>query len=224
MTVSLLFRSSVGHIVGLGDRHGDNILIDTKLGECVHVDFDCLFDKGLKLQRPEIVPFRLTPCMVDAMGVFGYEGIYRRTMEVCLSLLRNNKDTLIGVLEPFIRDPTVAWGRGGRAQQREGMISSTSSGSNMFQDTENKDAEDALMNISERLSGVYNVVHPKARKIINAYRSQSRSMPKVGLASSQEDALNLPLSVEGQVDRLITEATAEINLAQMYHGKRPVYA
>lgn len=37
--------SSVGHVVGLGDRHGENILIHTESGECVHVDFDCLFDK-----------------------------------------------------------------------------------------------------------------------------------------------------------------------------------
>ena len=37
--------SSVGHVVGLGDRHGENILIHTDSGECVHVDFDCLFDK-----------------------------------------------------------------------------------------------------------------------------------------------------------------------------------
>ena len=48
----------VGHIIGLGDRHGENILIDTVSGECVHVDFDCLFDKGLLLGRPEVVPFR----------------------------------------------------------------------------------------------------------------------------------------------------------------------
>lgn len=37
--------SSVGHVVGLGDRHGENLLIHTESGECVHVDFDCLFDK-----------------------------------------------------------------------------------------------------------------------------------------------------------------------------------
>ena len=50
--------SMVGHIIGLGDRHGDNILLDDSTGECVHVDFDCLFDKGLNLAVPEIVPFR----------------------------------------------------------------------------------------------------------------------------------------------------------------------
>ena len=58
--------SMVGHIVGLGDRHGENLLIDTTSGECVHVDFDCLFDKGLLLSRPEIVPFRY-----DALSSLG---------------------------------------------------------------------------------------------------------------------------------------------------------
>lgn len=42
-------------------------MLDVTNGECVHVDFDCLFDKGLNLARPEVVPFRLTPNMVDAM-------------------------------------------------------------------------------------------------------------------------------------------------------------
>ena len=37
--------SMVGHILGLGDRHGENLLIDRSTGDCVHVDFDCLFDK-----------------------------------------------------------------------------------------------------------------------------------------------------------------------------------
>jgi serine/threonine-protein kinase ATR len=32
-------------------RHGENILLDTKSGECVHVDFDCIFDKGLNLAK-----------------------------------------------------------------------------------------------------------------------------------------------------------------------------
>ena len=52
--------SMVGHIVGLGDRHGENILFDGHTGDCVHVDFSCLFDKGLALEKPELVPFRLT--------------------------------------------------------------------------------------------------------------------------------------------------------------------
>lgn len=38
--------SMVGFIVGLGDRHGENILFDAGCGDTVHVDFSCLFNKG----------------------------------------------------------------------------------------------------------------------------------------------------------------------------------
>ena len=39
-TLSTAVWSAVGHIIGLGDRHSENILVDTRSGECVHVDFD----------------------------------------------------------------------------------------------------------------------------------------------------------------------------------------
>jgi serine/threonine-protein kinase ATR len=51
-TLSAAIWSVVGHIIGLGDRHSENILIETKTGRLLHVDFDCIFDKGLNLPRP----------------------------------------------------------------------------------------------------------------------------------------------------------------------------
>jgi len=39
-TLSAAVWSGVGHVIGLGDRHTENILIDTTNAECVHVDFD----------------------------------------------------------------------------------------------------------------------------------------------------------------------------------------
>lgn len=39
-TLTAAAWSAVGHVIGLGDRHSENILIDTSSGECVHVDFD----------------------------------------------------------------------------------------------------------------------------------------------------------------------------------------
>lgn len=32
--------------------------VDCSSGDVVHVDFSCLFDKGLTLAKPEMVPFR----------------------------------------------------------------------------------------------------------------------------------------------------------------------
>jgi hypothetical protein len=220
---SVAVWSSVGYVVGLGDRHSENILIDINNGECVHVDFDCLFDKGLTLPRPELVPFRLTPNMVEAMGLTGVEGHCRCAMEVVLTTLRENKEILMSVLEPFLRDPTVAWTRSGRAaQQRSSAAESASemmTRATNFQDHENAEAKETLRKISARLSGVYNIVHPYADRIIEAYHRRNETLPEYGLGAAKEDGL--PLSVSGQVQRLIAEATCEENLAQMYVGWQP---
>lgn len=92
-------------LCSLGDRHGENILLDSSSGDVVHVDFNCLFYKGLTFDKPEKVPFRLTPQMVDALGPLGYEGTFRQVCEVTMRQLRDNKDTLLSVLETFVYDP-----------------------------------------------------------------------------------------------------------------------
>ena len=37
--------SIVGYVLGLGDRHGENVLFDSTNGDCIHVDFNCLFNR-----------------------------------------------------------------------------------------------------------------------------------------------------------------------------------
>ena len=162
--------SMVGHILGLGDRHGENLLLDASSGDVVHVDFAMLFDKGLQLTKPEMVPFRLTQNMIDGCGLSGYEGVFRKTCEIVLQVSRENKETLMSVLDTIVNDPLVEWTSGAR-----GGVNSL--------------AHDALKRIESRLSGV---------------------VVGVGAAPS------LPLSPEGQADRLIFEASNKANLAQMY--------
>ena len=89
----------VGYIVGLGDRHGENILIETRLGKVMHVDFDCLFSKGLQLEKPEIVPFRLTQNCVSPLGVTGVEGVFRRACELTMHVLRDQRDAVMAALQ-----------------------------------------------------------------------------------------------------------------------------
>ena len=42
---SVAVMSILGYMIGLGDRHCNNILIDSKSGEAVHIDFGYLFDQ-----------------------------------------------------------------------------------------------------------------------------------------------------------------------------------
>lgn len=70
---SVAVMSTIGYIIGLGDRHMDNVLVDLTSGEVVHIDYNVCFEKGKTLRVPEKVPFRMTPNMVTALGVTGIE-------------------------------------------------------------------------------------------------------------------------------------------------------
>jgi hypothetical protein len=65
--------------------------------------------QGKTLETPERVPFRLTQNLIDGLGVTGVEGVFRIACEVTMQLLRDNKDSLMSVLDAFIHDPLVEW-------------------------------------------------------------------------------------------------------------------
>lgn len=47
--------------------------------------------------------------MVDALGVCGYEGAFRRSCEITLEFLRNHEDMVMTMLETFLHDPINDW-------------------------------------------------------------------------------------------------------------------
>ena len=60
--------SIVGYILGLGDRHFKNIMLERYTGKIVHIDFGDCFEKAQTRDlKPEKVPFRLTRMLVNAM-------------------------------------------------------------------------------------------------------------------------------------------------------------
>jgi len=109
-TRSLAVMSMVGYILGLGDRHPSNLMIERYTGKVIHIDFGDCFEVAMKRDRfPEKIPFRLTRMIVNAMEVTGIEGNFRITCERVMSVLRENKDSLMAVLEAFVHDPLINW-------------------------------------------------------------------------------------------------------------------
>lgn len=160
---SYAVMAMVGHILGLGDRHCENILLDIETGKVLHVDFDCLFEKGRKLPIPEIVPFRLTRNLQDALGIVGTEGTFKKSCQVTLKLMRDNEVALVNIIETIMYD---------------------------------RNMDDSIQ---------------KAMKVL---RNKIRGIdPRDGLL----------LSVPGQVETLIQEATSVDNLSQMYIGWLPFW-
>ncbi|XP_047026629.1 serine/threonine-protein kinase SMG1 [Helicoverpa zea] len=117
---SVAVMSTIGYIIGLGDRHLDNVLVDLTSGEVVHIDYNVCFEKGKTLRVPEKVPFRMTPNLVTALGVTGVEGIFRLACEHVLRTMRRGRETLLTLLEAFVYDPLVEWGgaAGGGGKRR----------------------------------------------------------------------------------------------------------
>lgn len=106
---SLATTSMIGYILGIGDRHVSNILIDETTAELIHIDFGIAFEQGKCLPTPEQIPFRLTRDMVSALGPSGVEGVYRRSCEKTMEVLRQNKSTILTIVEVLLHDPLYAW-------------------------------------------------------------------------------------------------------------------
>ncbi|KAK8940154.1 Serine/threonine-protein kinase ATM [Platanthera guangdongensis] len=136
-TRSVAASSMVGYIVGLGDRHSMNILIDQATAE--------------------VVPFRLTRDIIDGMGVTGVEGVFRRCCEETLSVMRTNKEALLTIIEVFIHDPLYKWALSPlKALQRQKDINDDLDSS--LENSEdvcegNRDAARSILRIKQKLDG-----------------------------------------------------------------------
>ncbi|KAJ9098776.1 hypothetical protein QFC19_006252 [Naganishia cerealis] len=109
-TRSLATNSMVGYILGLGDRHPSNIMLDQITGKIVHIDFGDCFEVAMHRDKfPERIPFRLTRMLTNAMEVSGIHGSYKKSCEIAMEVLRDNKESLMAVLEAFVYDPLIAW-------------------------------------------------------------------------------------------------------------------
>ncbi|CAD6186262.1 unnamed protein product [Caenorhabditis auriculariae] len=106
---SCAVMSMIGAILGLGDRHLDNLLVNLATGHLVHIDYNICFDKGRNLRVPETVPFRLTPNIVSALGPTQIEGVFRDSCEHVLKTLRAGKEVFMTMLDTFVYDPLVDW-------------------------------------------------------------------------------------------------------------------
>ena len=100
---SSALMSIIGYILGLGDRHPSNIMIHRKTGNSIHIDFsDCFEINSKKIKFPEYIPFRLTRTMVKSFVPNGVEGDFRITCEETLKIVKENKESIIAVLDIFL--------------------------------------------------------------------------------------------------------------------------
>jgi len=105
-TISTALMSMTGYVIGLGDRHPSNIMIQRHTGRVIHIDFGDSFESTQKRTMfPELVPFRLTRMIVNALDTSSVEGLFRKSCEDALYVLREHQGPLIAQLEIFVHEP-----------------------------------------------------------------------------------------------------------------------
>ncbi|KAJ3435813.1 serine/threonine-protein kinase atm [Anaeramoeba flamelloides] len=236
-TRSVAVNSIIGYILGIGGRHLRNLLIDLDTAEQINVNFNLIFDQAKLLPIPEIVPFRLTPDVIDGFGITKIEGTFRRSCEKTISVLRNNHDNLLMILDVFLHDPLTKWSISNiKALQIQ----------NSQEEEENDDDDDnkidiEQLNIFDEQSQKFNFknnnnnndddddgdyqIEKKERKFENYLhlnQKQNNKEAKRALAQVKQKLKGYDnqdqLSVEGQVNMLINESMDSKNLAKMYRG------
>ncbi|XP_073962067.1 serine/threonine-protein kinase Tor [Choristoneura fumiferana] len=213
-TRSLAVMSMVGYILGLGDRHPSNIMLDRVTGKFLHIDFGDCFEVAVTRDKfPEKIPFRLTRMLINAMEVTGIEGTYRRTCESVMEVLHRHKDSVMAVLEAFVYDPLLNWRLidAGRRSRADPDVA-TDSGSPLPSRTRPvaphigpyENIEPAETNLNMRALGIVNRVRDKLT---------GRDFPHI-------DEI---VTVQKQVELLIQQATSNENLCQCYVGWCPFW-
>lgn len=107
-TKTLSSYSIIGYILGLGDRHLGNIMMNNDNASLIHIDFnDCFEVTRTRTQFPEKVPFRLTRMLVNALEFNGISGNFLSMSVNVMESMRSNKELMQGLIETFLFDPLI---------------------------------------------------------------------------------------------------------------------
>uniref|UniRef100_A0A8C1YUK1 DNA-dependent protein kinase catalytic subunit n=1 Tax=Cyprinus carpio TaxID=7962 RepID=A0A8C1YUK1_CYPCA len=97
-------------ILGIGDRHLSNFMINTETGGMIGIDFGHAFGSATQfLQVPELMPFRLTRQFINLMQPMGESGLIQSVMVHSLRAFRNDPDLLLNTMDVFVKEPSLDW-------------------------------------------------------------------------------------------------------------------
>ena len=160
------------YILGIGDRHLENVLVSKADGSVIAIDFGHAFGSGVEnLPIPEIVPFRLTRQITSLMGpLFAREeeNIFSQSMTHCLIALREQKELLLNVMEVFVKEPLVEWMKYAEklsSQQKKNIIISINSEPSIESIKDDDEEEDEIEEEYENVWYPKNKINIAKRKL-----------------------------------------------------------
>nr|XP_054607336.1 DNA-dependent protein kinase catalytic subunit isoform X2 [Nothobranchius furzeri] len=97
-------------ILGIGDRHLSNFMINMETGGMIGIDFGHAFGSATQfLVVPELMPFRLTQQFVNLMQPLKESGLVQSIMVHSLRAYRAEPDLLLNTMDVFVKEPSLDW-------------------------------------------------------------------------------------------------------------------
>eukprot|EP00043_Microstomoeca_roanoka_P020233 m.242128 g.242128 ORF g.242128 m.242128 type:complete len:4198 (+) comp17134_c0_seq1:181-12774(+) len=98
------------YVLGIGDRHLSNSMIDLRTGGVVGIDFGHNFGSATQeLPIPEMMPFRFTKQLEAVFLPHKKEGLIQEVMVHVLRALKTNQRLLLSTMDVFIKEPSLDW-------------------------------------------------------------------------------------------------------------------
>ena len=244
---SLAVMSIIGYILGLGDRHPSNIMIERNSGKILHIDFGDCFEVAMKRDEfPEKVPFRLTRMLIKALEIGGIEGTFRITCENVMRVVRENKDSLNVILAAFVHDPLISFRLlipliMKQTRNKNKLFCDSDKENNIEEKEEKKKSSKVIEVIMNNNKREENELEKKRmgsdeRQLYNELEEKDdtesddlNQIVKIVLERVSDKLKgtdfnkNEELKIYEQVQRLIRQATSHENLSQSYSGWCPFW-
>ncbi|KAG0227795.1 hypothetical protein BGW42_002714 [Actinomortierella wolfii] len=107
---SLAAINVCSYLLGIGDRHLENFLLDLSTGCLIPIDFGHAFGSATEvLPVPELVPFRLTRQLESFLDPLGTKGLLEHPMINVMHALQSKKEILLNTMDVFVKEPLLDW-------------------------------------------------------------------------------------------------------------------
>ncbi|CAH1171231.1 unnamed protein product [Phaedon cochleariae] len=207
-------------LLGIGDRHLNNSLVCLGSGKLLGIDFGHAFGTATQiLPVPELLPFRLTPHLLNLMEPLKERGHLRHCMIASLRALRSRSAPLLATMRVFVEEPSLDWLE--HARRFEGGGADEVEGRRWYPESKVGQCRRKLAGVGSAAILVEDLV---AGTRVPEY---TEAFVKLVLGEREHDLRartaddNDFLSVEEQVDCLIDHATDPNLLGRMYAGWMP---
>ncbi|ETM49450.1 hypothetical protein, variant 2 [Phytophthora nicotianae] len=116
---SVAVFSACSYVLGIGDRHLDNFLLDLASGRVIGIDFGVSFGSGASvLPVPELIPFRYTRQMDFVFQPYDGANLLAQEMQAVFDALRSKRQVVESVMNVFLHEPLLDWQQSTTTRQK----------------------------------------------------------------------------------------------------------